>query len=451
MLKIKRIIPYIAVVLLPFGCKDYLDEKPDKTLAVPSGLKDLQALIDNYAIINNRDPFSGEISATDYYLTDADWSALTTEGHKRMYLWLPDYLFDTTPNDWSQCYAVVYYANSVLTGLEDIEKTTANQTEWDDLKGQALFLRAKAFAQLAFIFCPAYNEATSETDQGLPLRLNINFNEVSERSSVKQTYARIINDLKTAALVLKDQPGHVMRASRAATYGMLSRVFLSMRVYTDAALYADSCLRIRNTLIDYATVPGSKTYPFTQFNNEVIFESMASPPRPLGNSRAKISADLYSMYADGDYRKSLFFKSNGNGTYGFRGSYEGSAALFSGLSADEMYLTRAECLVRTGNPQQALQDMDKLLKMRIKDYHLPVFANDKEILSFILNERRKELVMRGIRWMDIKRLNREEGRAIRMKRIINGVEHELKPDDLRFALPVPEDVILLSGMKQNPR
>ena len=81
----------------------------------------------------------------------------------------------------------------------------------------------------------------------------------------------------------------------------------------------------------------------------------------------------------------------------------------------------------------------------------PFTASDPtEALALILQERRKELLMRGLRWMDIKRLN-EEGAGISLSRRLNSQLITLSPGDPRFALPIPEDVIALSGMQQNPK
>jgi len=58
--------------------------------------------------------------------------------------------------------------------------------------------------------------------------------------------------------------------------------------------------------------------------------------------------------------------------------------------------------------------------------------------------------MRGLRWMDVKRLNRE-GRNISMRRFIDGKEYVLSPNDKRYALAIPEDIITFTGIQQNPR
>ncbi|MET0573451.1 MAG: RagB/SusD family nutrient uptake outer membrane protein, partial [Pedobacter agri] len=81
----------------------------------------------------------------------------------------------------------------------------------------------------------------------------------------------------------------------------------------------------------------------------------------------------------------------------------------------------------------------------------PVVRTDAEsALQVVLDERRKELVMRGLRWMDLKRLN-AEGANILVSRSFNGQTVSLLPNDSRYALPIPEDIIQLSGIPQNER
>jgi len=71
-------------------------------------------------------------------------------------------------------------------------------------------------------------------------------------------------------------------------------------------------------------------------------------------------------------------------------------------------------------------------------------------LGTILNERRKELLFRGLRWSDVKRLNRD-GAGIILSREINNQEFVLPPNDKRYAIALPEDVLEMTGMEQNPR
>ena len=71
-----------------------------------------------------------------------------------------------------------------------------------------------------------------------------------------------------------------------------------------------------------------------------------------------------------------------------------------------------------------------------------------ELVTIILQHRRKELLMRGLRWMDIKRLN-EDGADIILQRMVDNQVHSLPPNYKRYALPIPADIILHAGIKQN--
>ena len=72
----------------------------------------------------------------------------------------------------------------------------------------------------------------------------------------------------------------------------------------------------------------------------------------------------------------------------------------------------------------------------------------EDALEKILLERRKELVWRGLRWQDIKRLN-GEGRDIVQKRLVDNTMVTLQPTATYYAMPIPEDVVENSGIAQN--
>lgn len=442
----------ILIILFGAGCNKFLSEKPDKSLAVPSTLKDLQALLDNNGTLNS-ETNAGEISSGDFYLTQADWASLSSEANRRAYIWEKDYLFESNSTDWLMFSTTVYYCNTVLEGLQNIERSNSNFNQYDNIKGQALFFRAKHFLAASLIWAPVYDETTASKDLGLPLRKNTNFNEKSVRSSVKETYELIISDLKQAISLLPNIPLSYVRPSKPAAYACLSRTFLAMGKYKESGLYADSCLQLSNELIDYNSLAGSSaSYPFVTLNKEVLVDGVATAGQILTLTRARIVDELYQQYDADDLRKTLFFTTNADGSHGFKGRYTGRASLFLGIATDEMYLTRAECLARNKQPKEAMLLLNKLLLNRWRSGKFQTFIADNEVeaLDLILKERRKELLFRGLRWLDLKRLNKE-GRGITLKRTLDGKAFILSPNDLRYALPIPEDVIELSGMQQNPR
>ncbi|MEO6683976.1 MAG: RagB/SusD family nutrient uptake outer membrane protein, partial [Ginsengibacter sp.] len=289
------------------------------------------------------------------------------------------------------------------------------------------------------------------------LRLGADFNVKSVRSTVEETYERVIKDAKGSIQYLPDLPDHSMRPSKAAAYGLLARTYLSMRQYDSAFRYADLCLQIKNTLLDYnaGSVNAGSIVPFQPFNEEIIFyTAMNIYNGIISPSRAKVDTFLYGSYHQEDLRKSAFFLPDGM-YQKFKGNYNTAYSnhFFSGIASDEIYLTRAECYARLNNVPAALSDLNTLMKNRWNNsvLYTPLTAtNPDEALHLILQERRKELLFRGLRWMDIKRLNKE-GYNIILRRKIGDVYFTLSPNENRYALPLPTDIINLTGMQQNPQ
>lgn len=444
----------LLTVLVTVGCKKFLDEKPFSSVDTPDTLPELQGLMDRYNRLNTTDYASDEISADDYYLTSSDLQT-QNEQHRRMYTWEKDNLFPNSSNDWSSPYSSVYYANAVLEALGKIERNSKNEKEWNNIKGQAYFWRARNFFRVTSSWTLAYDKSTSAVDLGIPLRLSTDFNLPTTRSTLQETYIQITQDLKDALQLLDITPKAPTRPSKPAAAGLLARVFLFMREYDSCSRYTNIALSYKSTLLNYNNSPEirpSVTFPFQPFNTEVIFFSLVNTPSILLNSRAKVDSTLYNLFHVNDLRKTLFFRSNNNGTYGFRGGYDGNAGIFTGVCTDELYLMKAETSARLGKLDEAANTLNSLLVTRWKTgTYIPyTFSSTQQALDVILTERRKQLQMRCLRWMDIKRLNKE-GYNIRLNRIVNNQEFTLEPNSLRFALPIPDDIIIMTGIQQNPR
>jgi hypothetical protein len=435
------------------GCKKFLEEKPTQSLTVPSNVQDVQMLLDDHSRINQRNPAAGIISADEYYLLEADWNSLDPE-LRDMYYWQPENLFAPgANNEWGSLYNNIYIANVVLDYLKRIPRTESNKLAWDNAKGHALFVRGISFYYLSTLFAKAYDESTASTDLCVPLRTDPDFNIVSIRASVEQCFQQVLQDLKMASSLLPVNPVHVIRPSRPAAHGMLARVYLYMRKYDHAYLYADSCLQVKSNLINYnQAIPGfynpAANQPFSPFQPEIVYSSSNGYPYPVYLGYP--DSVLYKLYDSNDVRKTLFFRAGQVQT--FKGNYEAQAGIFNGIATDEMYLVRAESAARKGFKDDALKDLNHLLVNRWKTGtfvpHTAATANDALLL--ILTERRKELLFRGLRWTDIKRLNKE-GAGIVLTRIINNQTYTLAANDLRYALPLPKDVLELTGMPNNPR
>lgn len=441
------------------SCKKYLNAKSDQELAIPSSIQDFQALLDDHFQNNERNPNASEVSSDDYYLTQDGFEGLL-EFDRRKYVWDNQVQFPKGAGfDWSNAYSNVYKANITLSNIDNVKRKAGDENSFNICKGHALYLRAQAYLQVAGIWAQAYDDATASQQLGIPLRVDPDFNKVSTRATLFETYSQIIEDLTQAADLLPAKAIHVLRPSKASAFGLLARTYLFMRKYDQSEKYANQCLQIEGTLVDYNEISNDPLFPFgPRFSNkEILTDYQMAGNTAIFFFNAKIDSNLYRSYNDNDLRKQLFFRDNGDGTFAFRGNYTGGVQLFNGVATDEIYLIRAESYARNGKINEAMKDLNDLLKKRWVINHstgtttyVDQTANSSnDAVQKILIERRKELLMRGLRWMDIKRLNKE-GNDIVLSREIAGQTIKLQPNSPAFALAIPEDVVALSGIQQNP-
>jgi len=455
---IRELLLLLVMGVLAGSCHkhDFLDKPPSTDLVVPSTLNDFQNLLDNDQIMGLV-PALGEISADNYYLAYEFWQSLGARVHNA-YIWTPD-IFGGEGNveDWNFPYQQVYYANVVLDGMDNIKTSSSTMADWNSVKGQALFTRAFAFYNIAQVFAPVYDETTAAADTGILLRLHQDVSSRSIISTVKQTYNQITGDLRTASGLLPSMVSmtYVNRASRPAAQALLARVYLSMRKYDSARLYADSVLLSNSSLLDYNSLKLTVPTPVGKQNVEILYQASfvnyVDKQILMGYSYPDcfIDTTLIHSYDTNDLRLPIYYYSIGVDSFNLKGSYAGSVIPFGGLALDEVYLTRAECKVRAGFITEGLQDLNDLLSKRWKTGTFTPYAaaSQAQALDTVLLERRKELAFRGLRWTDIRRLNKE-GANIIPSRSLNGTVYTLAPNSYLYTLPIPPDVQQLSGIKR---
>ena len=82
----------------------------------------------------------------------------------------PDPVTYTFP--WTQMYNVIFYANSVIEDVMDAGIDDRTETR-EQLKGEALLLRAYAHFELLNLYAKPYDAATATSERGVPLYLTI--------------------------------------------------------------------------------------------------------------------------------------------------------------------------------------------------------------------------------------------------------------------------------------
>lgn len=447
---ILKLTLFFSILLLVSCSKDWLDAKSSKSLAVPATIKDFQALLDSYGLTNVSSTLSClEIAADGHYYTEDVWKEFKGTVIQNIYTWSNDVPY-TTSGNWSVPYSLILNMNIILN---ESEKLGSDDPELLHIRAQALFHRSRMFFDLAQAFAVPYNTLTSKTDLGIPLRLTVDITEPSQRSTLYLTYQQVINDLIRAKDNLPITPYSLTRASKPAALALLARVYLTMGDYENALKYSNECLQIRNKLYDYNSI--SPTANFIGTNIEILFSNVIYPDDPL-TSYYLVDSELFGSYSANDLRKQVFFKNNSAGIQ-FKGSYGYSQTIqFAGIALDEIYLIRAECYARTNNIALAMNDLNELLRNRwrkvngVTTYVDQTAIDETNALNIILSERRKQLILRNLRWSDLRRLGTDPRFAKSIKRTIGGNTYTLEPNSYRYTFPIPNDIIQKSGIQQNP-
>ena len=440
-------IMIISIVHLLSSCEEFLDEKPDKGITVPVTLSEIMALLDNTFIFNST-PTLQIIASDEYYNTLEGWEGYSSTMVQRAHLRQFETMFEGVDNvtEWSNPYEQVFYANIVL---EQVEKVIPKNPEEEHLKqviaGSGLFNRAYALFHLAINYAPAFVGGNGSNQQGIPLPLSPDVNQVHPVSDLVTTYQRIIADLEAAIPLLDENAAYVTRPSLPAAHALLARVYLSMNSFENALLHAERALQIQDDLLDFQTLDSTMTYPFPLANKEVIYHSEAYSYSGFARSpETRMDTLLYRSYDDGDLRKSMYYVKRENGAVNFRGSFASGYDHFTGLTTGELYLIVAESKAMLADMDGSTDAMETLLKSRYLNGNIPPwpdFTKDS-LIEKVLLERKKELVFRGLRWSDLKRYIASGVTEVALKRVLGGQEYSLQPNMENLVFPIPKEEFL---------
>lgn len=448
------------------GCNDFLDIKP-KGEKIPKTVTDYETLLNYESVQKVSDTYPTYLT-DDVYLPDVAQGTATPglnsveQSILNLYLFKKD-VFGEAQDDgfWFASYNRIYYYNTVIDNIMNAEGPSEQQKH--SIQAEALISRALEYLYLVNGYAKHYDVRTAETDPGVPLILDEDISKKDlVRASVKDVYAQIQSDLQAALPNLPAQPkGNAFRASKAAGYGILAKMYLYMGNYTEALKAANEVLAINNSLLDlkkYAVVKvqssiGRTNVPQDIDNPENIYIKFA--PYVYGLSSKVFGSDeLISLFSEDDMRLQIYFTKN------FRNiptdKYVWAPYLRANLavSSPEIYLIAAECEAREGSVERAMTLINKLRDNRIKNNTDVVATDRNDALQKVLEERRRELAMSGmVRYIDLKRLNQESQFAKTVTHVTGEGTFSLEPNSPLYVLPIPAKVMRFNknSMKQNER
>ncbi len=399
----------------------------------------------------------------------------------------------TTANQsgmWIGTYRLINRANVVLEGLETaLANGVIDQEQFNNFRGEMLFLRALSHFQLVTDFSRPYSDDPSM--MGIPYRdFAVNDTErVLEaeqvgRGTVAETYERILADLDEAEQLAAEGIGP-FRASREAAIAFKTRVKLHME---DWAGVLEEFAKLDNTLDSSPETPfrspsGSEmimAFQNTPESNPGVNGALAAMygnPAEGGRGLVKVSPLIWNepFWVQGDTRRTALT------TFGPDGIY---TAKYTGyvnrddpspiIRYAEAVLNAAEANARLGNIAEAVSLLnsvrDRSIPAGTPSYTVAGLGGPSGVIQSIINEKRIEFLAEGIYWYDIHRLSgMGEISGIPPKvpsRSVNSIsqyepgvwdpedlDHSLPYDNPQFIWPIPLQEIVnnpLLATQQNP-
>lgn len=465
---------YIFLIIAGFySCNDFVDITP-RGNAIASTLGDVDLLLNNGSGL--ADGFSNNISFLindNINMRPADIAAVASVQRSaslsRIYnLESLYYTADEEDGFWQSTYNKIGTMNYVLEVLNDIEALSDKDAELKkNYTGEALTRRAFYYFILVNIYGSHYGlPIAAEANSGVPIVTEFGNETVSiKRRSVNDVYDFIMSDLQKALPLLKNGRATHDRINKAAAHAILARVNLHMGKYNEALNHANMALSFNSTLINYGTLPsrfGLITIPNGLDNPEHVFFTQSTVPSTRAEGRTivfgRFSPGLTALYDPFNDRRAngipAYDASDASLIYGLFGFFAPRRHAL-GVTVPELLLIRAEVLARAGNIAGAMTDLNLLRANRFTtssvtaNRHLIAAANQTEAIAHVINERRREFHVNGMRFFDIKRLNAIENAGISLTR----GNITFSPNGANWAVPLGFNVVNNSNQQivQNPR
>lgn len=307
---------------------------------------------------------------------------------------------------WRAIYSTINGANHIIGKVQGVQDPLFSQQEKDQVQGEAYFIRALAYFDLARGWggVPLVLEYTQSPDDGAGIG----------RSSLAETYDQVLQDLITAESLLADEVDR-NRATPHSVQALRARLHLYQEEWAEAEAYA-------TRLIDhpsYELVEEYETFIQNKNSSESILELAYDnanrnnhngyflPASQGGRLEWKPTDEFINLVQNTEIggERVVLIGDDGNVIYGNlyhrSGTGDDPAYLFR---IAEQFLIRAEARVHLNDLSSAAEDLNQIRRRAgLSDTEA---ATREELLLAIENERRIEFAFEGHRWFDLVRTGR---------------------------------------------
>ena len=375
--------------------------------------------------------------------------------------------FATTSDDetgalgyiWKNGYQIINNANQIISHAPALREQYPTQADlMDACTAQALFIRAYAHLCLCLCFGQNYTYTSDASHPGVPVITKaLSLSEPPSRQSVAEVYAQITADLEEALQTFPESAGFDrFYPSALASKALLARVSLYMERWADAEKYAGEVIAQKSL-----TPRGSYVAMFNAMSepadDEMIltlggYKSGKSSSHTMywrQQPKARPSERVTDLIPEGDVRTGVVCESGEAVCLKFD-QQEGATDAYSNipvLRVSEMYLIRAEALLRQHDLSGAAADLEALQSRAMGTAVTLPAMSEEEMDTAIEQERIKELCFEGHRLWDITRRHRNLVRTPDHTSSLSTLEYP----DYRFVLPIPSvELEANTNIENNP-
>ena len=430
----------IMTVFVMSGCgNSFLDTPIYNAVDIDKGLNDVQtvgyALNGTYAYLLQYQSAGNYSSLIGDYASDIVYNGLGMGSHgTELYQFTYTDNYGALTSIWSYDYKVIDESSRVIQACTHLipNATPAELETLQMYEAEARTLRAYANLMLTNTFGHQVKVSGQDYSNELGIVLvetPVQAYEHVERSTVGECYTQILSDLNAAVALFEKSGsrGNLYYLSPQATYGLLARTYMYLEDWTNAVNSAQKALQLSGiSTLTYNAEDYKALYNGGKSNVESMFALAISNTQNNGSDSAgnffanygySLSPYLYSLYSPNDCRLSIMGFEDNDDWWGTKTAFNGGKFGFFGgatvayannylINAPEMFLIQAEAYAQQNQLSQAQQALLVVAKRNNDITSTNDLPSTKEgIMSFLYEERARELFQEGFRLWDLRRWN----------------------------------------------
>jgi len=483
----------LGTALLTGACDSFLDEVPDNRVSLKDMDKAAQLLTNAYSVaspaftdwMTDNVGFTTGISIRQSQQQIYEWQDVTTGPTE----------LDTPDFFWFETYNAIAHANEVLSVLDELPvENEADQLRRDAIEAEALLCRAHGHFMLVNMFGEHYTIDNGELGVPYVKTPETVFIEQYERATVRKVYNEVEDDLRDGLKKVNDSyyaNSGKYHFTRNAALAFASRFYLYKGDITRCIDYSSELLGsnpgafVRDLTSEEFQNAKSSIQGYPQLyaspdlaSNLLLMRKISLVQRPdYGHGPlSNFYNDLFTaspLPGASDERQNPAFVKGNNALLPVRyqNLFERSSLnsnvgtpyyIAMAFTGEEVLFNRAEAYTIQNNIDAALADMQVLVERRYSGSNTtltmeglrafmgatndPSFTDQLVMLNYILFEKRKEFIIQGHRWFDLKRY----GIGVTHE-LADGSTIALQGDDLRRIMQIPQSAIDVGGLEPNDR